>query len=56
MHKVEIRTAVWVDYEDHWFGKPWIAPDTVVMVHGNAESSLAWAPWVPHLAGKYRVI
>ena len=56
MHKVEIRTAVWVDYEDHWFGKPWIAPDTVVMVHGNAESSLAWAPWVPHLAGKYRVV
>jgi 3-oxoadipate enol-lactonase len=27
-----------------------------VMVHGNAESSVAWAPWVPHLAGKYRVI
>jgi len=56
MQKVEIRTAVWMAYEDHWFGKPWTAPDTVVMVHGNAESSLAWAAWVPHLAGKYRVI
>ena len=26
------------------------------MVHGNAESSLAWAAWVPHLAGKHRVL
>jgi 3-oxoadipate enol-lactonase len=56
MHKVEIRTGVWVAYEDHWFGSPWTLPDTVVMVHGNSESSLAWRPWVPHLAGKYRVI
>jgi pimeloyl-ACP methyl ester carboxylesterase len=26
------------------------------MVHGNSESSRAWTQWVPHLAGKYRVI
>jgi pimeloyl-ACP methyl ester carboxylesterase len=56
MHKVEIRTGVWMAYEDHWFGKPWTVPDTVVMVHGNSESSRAWTAWVPHLAGKYRVI
>jgi pimeloyl-ACP methyl ester carboxylesterase len=56
MPKVEIRTGVWMAYEDHWFGKPWTVAETVIMVHGNAESSIAWAPWVPHLAGKYRVI
>jgi 3-oxoadipate enol-lactonase len=56
MHKVEIRPGVWMAYEDHWFGKPWTVPDTVVMVHGNSESSRAWTAWVPHLAGKYRVI
>jgi pimeloyl-ACP methyl ester carboxylesterase len=56
MHKVEIRPGVAMAYEDHWFGKPWTAPETVVMVHGNAESSRAWTPWVPHLAGQYRVI
>jgi pimeloyl-ACP methyl ester carboxylesterase len=56
MHKVEIRPHVWIAYEDHWLGKPWTLPETVVMVHGNSESSLAWTPWVPHLAGKYRVI
>ena len=43
-------------YEDHCFARPWGAPETVVMVHGNAESSRAWTPWVPHLAGKYRVV
>jgi len=56
MHKVEIRPAVWVAYEDHWFGEPWTVPEAVVMVHGNCESSRAWTCWVPHLAARYRVI
>jgi 3-oxoadipate enol-lactonase len=56
MHKVEIRPGVWMAYEDDWFGAPWTIPETVVMVHGNSESSRAWTMWVPHLAGKYRVI
>jgi 3-oxoadipate enol-lactonase len=56
MHKVEIRPHVWIAYESHWFGQQWTVPETVVMVHGNSESALAWTPWVPHLAGKYRVI
>jgi 3-oxoadipate enol-lactonase len=56
MHKVEIRPGVWMAYEDDWFGAPWTTPETVVMVHGNSESSRAWTCWVPHLAGSYRVI
>jgi 3-oxoadipate enol-lactonase len=56
MYKLEIRPGVCVAYEDHWFGEPWIVPETVVMVHGNSESSRAWTCWVPHLARKYRVI
>src|SRR5205809_440200 len=56
MHKVEVRSEVWMAYEDDWFGKPWSIPETVVMVHGNCESSRAWSPWVPHLAGQYRVV
>ena len=43
-------------YEDHWFGPPWTTPETIVMIHGNSESSRAWTQWVPHLAGKYRVV
>jgi 3-oxoadipate enol-lactonase len=56
MEKVEIRPGVWMAYEDHWFGAPWTTPQTVVMIHGNSESSRAWTQWVPHLAGKYRVV
>ncbi|HEY4140092.1 MAG TPA: alpha/beta fold hydrolase, partial [Pseudolabrys sp.] len=54
--RVEIRPGVWIAYEDHWFGEPWITPETVVMVHGNAESSRAWTCFVPHLARHYRVV
>src|SRR5262249_11829760 len=35
---------------------PWTTPETVVMVHGNSESSRAWSMWVPHLSGKCRVV
>lgn len=56
MRKLEIRPAVLIAYEDHWFGEPWIVPETVVMVHGNSESSRAWTCWVLHLARKYRVV
>jgi 3-oxoadipate enol-lactonase len=56
MHKVEVRPGVTMAYEDDWFGPPWTVPETVVMVHGNSESSRAWTCWVPHLAGRYRVV
>src|SRR4029079_13981914 len=56
MGKVEIRPGVWMAYEDHWCGEPWTVPQTVVMIHGNSESSCAWTCWVPHLARHYRVV
>jgi hypothetical protein len=40
-------------YEDHCFAEPWGEPQTIVMVHGNAESSRAWTCWVPQIARKY---
>ncbi len=39
------------DYTD-----PWLKPETILMVHGNAESSASWYAWVPTLARKYRVV
>jgi len=56
MNSVEIRPGVAMAYEDHCFAPPWTSPQTVVMVHGNAESSRAWTCFVPHLVGKYRVV
>ena len=56
MHKAEIRPGLSIAYEDDCFAAPWSTPDAVVLVHGNCESARAWTQWVPHLAGKYRVI
>ena len=39
------------DYTD-----PWRKPETILMLHGNAESGAAWYGWVPHLARHYRVV
>lgn len=48
------------DLEMHYtvddFTDPWTAPETVLLLHGNAESGLAWYRWVPHLARAYRVV
>lgn len=43
-------------FEDHYFGPPWRNPEAVLLVHGVAESSLAWFGWVPVLASRYRVL
>lgn len=39
------------DYTD-----PWRKPETVLFVHGLAESGEAWRAWVPHFARRYRVV
>lgn len=56
MPTIELRPGLTMAYEDDWFGPPWTSPETVVLVHGNSESSRAWTQWVPHLAGQYRVV
>jgi 3-oxoadipate enol-lactonase len=38
------------------FTDPWTEPETVLLLHGNAESSLAWYAWVPLLARTLRVV
>jgi 3-oxoadipate enol-lactonase len=43
-------------YEVDDFTDPWTTPETVLMLHGNAESGLAWWRWVPKVARQYRVV
>jgi 3-oxoadipate enol-lactonase len=43
-------------YEVDDFSDPWRDNETILMLHGNAESSTAWYGWVPHLARRYRVV
>lgn len=38
------------------FTDPWTRPDTMLLLHGNAESGAAWYGWVPQLARRYRVV
>lgn len=49
-HDCELHYLV-DDYTD-----PWRAPETILMLHGNAESGGAWFGWVPHLARRFRVV
>ncbi|MGE0557034.1 MAG: alpha/beta fold hydrolase [Burkholderiales bacterium] len=43
-------------YQVDDFADPWRPHDAVLMLHGNAESSLAWYAWVPLLARQLRVV
>jgi 3-oxoadipate enol-lactonase len=43
-------------YEIDDFTNPWTRPQTILLLHGNAESSLAWYAWVPKLARQYCVV
>jgi len=43
-------------YQIDDFADPWRSHDTVLMLHGNAESGLAWYGWVPVLAREMRVL
>ncbi len=38
------------------FTDPWRSPETILLLHGNAESGAAWYAWVPNLARRYRIV
>jgi pimeloyl-ACP methyl ester carboxylesterase len=56
MPAIDIRPGLSIAYQDDCFAAPWLTPETVLLVHGNSESSRAWTQWVPYLAARYRVI
>src|SRR5271157_4471185 len=38
------------------FTDPWREAETILLLHGNAESGAAWYGWVPSLARRFRVV
>jgi 3-oxoadipate enol-lactonase len=38
------------------FTDPWREAETILLLHGNAESGAAWYGWVPSLSRRYRVV
>lgn len=53
---VKISDDLDMHYTVDDFTVPWETPETVVMVHGLAESGEAFRGWVPWFSRKYRVI
>ena len=43
-------------YREDWFGEPWRKPETAVLIHGNAESSIVWYAWMPRMGQEFRVV
>src|SRR5215470_7457431 len=43
-------------YREDWFGEPWRKPETALLIHGNAESSIVWYAWLPRMAQEFRVL
>jgi len=43
-------------HETHDFTDPWIHAPVMVLVHGFAESRLAWRAWIPRLAQRFKVV
>jgi 3-oxoadipate enol-lactonase len=56
MPKHEVRSGVAIAYEDQWFGPPWQDGEPIVLLHGVAESHVAWQQWIPLLSGQFRVL
>lgn len=48
------------DFDQHYevddFTDPWRTPETILLLHGNAESSLSWYRWVPVMARELHVV
>ena len=43
-------------YEVDDFAEPWAEHETVLLMHGNAESGAVWYGWMPHLTAKLKVV
>ncbi len=43
-------------YRDDEFVDPWCSKETVLLLHGNAESGEAWNAWMPTLGRRFRVV
>jgi 3-oxoadipate enol-lactonase len=54
--RIEIAPGVSLAYTLDDYTDPWIDAETIILIHGIAESGEAWHAWVPHLARRYKVI
>jgi pimeloyl-ACP methyl ester carboxylesterase len=43
-------------YRDETFADSWQSPETMLLLHGNAESGEAWNAWMPLMGRRFRVV
>jgi 3-oxoadipate enol-lactonase len=56
MPKFHPASDLEMNYRVDDFTDPWRHSQAILMLHGNAESGLAWYAWVPKLARRYMVV
>lgn len=56
MKYAEMESGLKLAYRVDDFTDPWKPADTVLMIHGLAESSESWRAWVPHLSRRNRLL
>jgi 3-oxoadipate enol-lactonase len=56
MPDVRLGSDLTMHYEEDDCTDPWADAQTVVFLHGLAESGAVWYAWVPHFARSFRVL
>jgi pimeloyl-ACP methyl ester carboxylesterase len=54
MPTVRIDETLDLHYELDDYTDPWTTPETILLIHGVADTSKAWFAWVPRLARRFR--
>lgn len=56
MPKIRLTPDLEMHYRDDGFADSWTEPETMFLLHGNAESGEAWNAWLPVLGRHFRVV
>ena len=56
MPQARIDDTLTMHYERDDYTDPWTSPETILLIHGVADTSKAWFAWVPRLTRQFRLI
>jgi len=56
MPTLKIEPELEMYYETDHFAEPWSSPESILLLHGCAESGIVWYDWMPHLARRFNVV
>ena len=56
MPTLEVSPELEMYYETDSFVEPWVKPESLMLLHGCAESGIVWYDWMPHLARHFNVV